>query len=771
MRHHCSGTATLAETAVRVVENMNCTQAAVRRYKVCPDSQTVSGRRGRIARVYGIALSLFCCLAPPLFGAQLDIQGPPGSANFGTHVTVLPNKNIVVTDPFAEGGGAVHLYSPSGALISTLVGDQVGSHGVVVVGGSNFVVVSPDWNNRAGAVTWVNGATGLSGIVSPANSLVGSSEFDQVGRPGPVLKSGITVLTNGNYVVVTFNWRNGAMTGAGAVTWCNGATGRSGAVSSSNSLVGSAFNDFVGYNGATALTNGNYVVRSSLWNTAAAPEVGAVTWGDGNVGVTGVVSPANSLVGNRPIDRVGFSDIGVLTNGNYVVVSPSWDSASVADAGAVTWANGATGRVGTVSESNSLIGVSAEDQVGLPGVTSLANGNYVVRSRWWNSGGVSDAGAVTWANGATGLVGVVNSGNSLVGTLADDRVGDDLFIHERRLTGVTPLANGNYVVASPVWDNGAAVDIGAITWSSGVSGRTGALSPVNSMIGGTAGDKVGASGVWALANNHYVVASPSWSSGGVSRRGAVTWGNGNEAAVGIVVAGNSLVGSQANDSVGILGVTALTNGNYVVVSPFFNNGLIADVGAATWLDGSLGISSVVSSANSLVGSSESDLVGRTAVVALANGHYVVQSPDWKSGTICCVGAITWGNGNTGLTGAVSATNSLVGSSDGDRLGESLDGVGGVAALSGGNYTLVSRLWDNGSIFDAGAVALARGDVGLVGTINASNSVLGTWQFGGLNLVFGYDATLAQMAVGRRQSNIVSLFSLTASEVIFANSFE
>ena len=42
---------------------------------------------------------------------------------------------------------------------------------------------------------------------------------------------------------------------------------------------------------------------------------------------------------------------------------------------------------------------------------------------------------------------------------------------------------------------------------------------------------------------------------------------------------NSLVGTTANDSVGIRGVTAPSNGNYLVASPHFDNGSIVDAGA------------------------------------------------------------------------------------------------------------------------------------------------------------------------------------------------
>src|SRR5207245_11790633 len=51
--------------------------------------------------------------------------------------------------------------------------------------------------------------------------------------------------------------------------------------------------------GATALSNGNYVVFSSHWNG----ERGAVTWGNSSLPIRGTVSNADSLVGTNPKDR------------------------------------------------------------------------------------------------------------------------------------------------------------------------------------------------------------------------------------------------------------------------------------------------------------------------------------------------------------------------------------------------------------------------------------------------------------------------------------
>src|SRR5439155_924114 len=146
----------------------------------------------------------------------------------------------------------------------------------------------------------------------------------------------------GNYVVSSFAWN----ARRGAVTWGNGSTGVTGTVSEANSLIGSAPEEYTGEDGITVLSNGNYAVQSILWNSGR----GAVTWGSGTQGVSGVVSEANSLVGSNPGDQVGYAV--PLSNGNYVVASSQWNSSR----GAVTWADGTMPTRGTVSAGNSLVG-------------------------------------------------------------------------------------------------------------------------------------------------------------------------------------------------------------------------------------------------------------------------------------------------------------------------------------------------------------------------------------------------------------------------------
>jgi hypothetical protein len=175
-------------------------------------------------------------------------------------------------------------------------------------------------------------------------------------------------------------------------------------------------------------------------------------------------------------------------------------------------------------------------------------------------------------------------------------------------------------------------------------------------VGSNPGDEVGLGGLTALSNGNYVVRSLFWSGG----NGAVTWGDGGAGVSGAVSEANSLVGSNRNDAVGIGGITVLINGNYVVGSPSWNG----NRGAVTWGDGGTGVSGAVSEANSLVGSNPNDLVGSdrfgtSHIIRLSDGNYVVGSPSWNGNR----GAATWVDGTSGLTldgrNVITAQNSLV----------------------------------------------------------------------------------------------------------------
>ncbi len=797
--------------------------------------------KARLVRAAHVLLlaSLAALLVTPAQAVQTDLHGPAGSAAFGTSVTVLPNDNVVVTDPLysipggAQEVGAVYLYGKTGTLISTLTGsnagDQVGltpplqASAVTVLTNGNYVITTSRWHNGQGAVTWGSATTGVSGVVSAANSLTGSLGSDNLGNQG------ISPLSNGNYVVCSPSW-NGNV---GAVTWGNGATGTTGTVSSDNSLVGAAANDYTGSgtadttlstagNGVTPLPDGSYVVTSPQWNGT----IGAATWCS-TTGATGVVSATNSLVGSAAGDKAGSGGVVVLTNGNFVIVSPTWAGELLEELdiipGAATWCRSAAAAVGEISSDNSFLGSPQQNPDSLyyqvKFVTALTNGNYVVLGLGYDSSS-NTYGSVTWANGSTGLTGQLTNSNTFLGEgVAIGTVTlptGNGFVQETGPIAVA-LTNGNYVIPSPNWNN----NIGAVTWADGTTGITGTVTAANSLIGtvghdAVGGGGVGSSGVFPLPNGNYVVSSPGWN----NAKGAATWANGTTGLTGVVSIANSLIGTSANDSVGggnseadisdtnlpnELGIIVLSNGNYVVSSPQWNN----NAGAVTWASGTTGLAGAVSSTNSLVGTARSggfvDEAG-TTVVPLANGNYVVCSPGWNRNT----GAVTWGDGTIGVTGAISASNSLTGSATGDQVG-----VGSIAALSNGNYVVSSYFWggnkgaitwgtgtagvkgaisstnslvgaaaddqaggfiiplkDGNYTVDSwrggkGAATLGLGGAALTGVLGAGNSVLGTAANGDESIVLNYQPSIQQMVVGRPADNTVSLFNTAVALPVLA----
>jgi len=568
-----------------------------------------------------------------------------GSLTIGSQAT-LPQFGLPNPDPDPSVNGSF------GARIAAL------SNG-------NFVVTDPTVNQDTGAVYLFNGRTGA--LIS---TLSGDNPGDDIGD----FFEAVTALSNGNFVVDSPGWNGGE----GAVTWVNGTTGATSdgknVIDSANSLEGTRSTDYVG-GGITALANGNYVVLSQDWNGG----LGAATWVNGANGMTGgdhknTIDVQNSLVGTTAGDAVGDAATA-LSNGNFVVLSPYWDGGL----GAATWVNGADGTTGgdhlnAIDPQNSLVGSNPGDSVGNAGAIALTNGNYVVLSPEWGN----VMGAATWVNGSNGTTGgdhqnTIDAQNSLVGSVAlinADSVGQQ----------AVALSNGNYVILSPEWSNST----GAATWGDGTVGIDGSVSPSNSLVGDNPGDRVGSDGATALTNGNYVVLSPGWGGG----LGAATWVSGSTGTTGgdrsnTVDPQNSLTGSATNDNVGE-GATALSNGNYVVSSPNWDS----LSGAATWCDGATGTIGTVTAANSLVGNPE-DEVSVQGIVALANGNYVVLSPDWNGGA----GAATWGNGTTGTTGTVSQSNSLVGTMPNEYLG--LNAV----PLPNGDYVEVGYpgdTWVNGA---------------------------------------------------------------------------
>jgi hypothetical protein len=79
-----------------------------------------------------------------------------------------------------------------------------------------------------------------------------------------------------------------------------------------------------------------------------------------NVGAVYLYRPNGTLIstvrGSSVEDRVGSSGVVVLTNGNYVVVSFSWNNGAIAGAGACPFLHSRTGAgLGTLQKSSGLL--------------------------------------------------------------------------------------------------------------------------------------------------------------------------------------------------------------------------------------------------------------------------------------------------------------------------------------------------------------------------------------------------------------------------------
>ena len=81
-----------------------------------------------------------------------------------------------------------------------------------------------------------------------------------------------------------------------------------------------------------------------------------------------------------------------------------------------------------------------------PDIFALTNGNYLVSSANWDNGIVDAVGAVTWGNGTTGIA--ARSRPPTAWSVAHPPT-------RRQRVEHYPLSNGNYVVRSSNWDEGA----------------------------------------------------------------------------------------------------------------------------------------------------------------------------------------------------------------------------------------------------------------------------------------------------------------------------
>jgi filamentous hemagglutinin family protein len=487
-----------------------------------------------------------------------DPEGAVSSGEFGDTILMAGGK-LVITDPYndvnATDAGAIYVFDPtSGGLLGALRGshanDQVGLNtGSYVeinpVNSNELLIRTPSWNGTAGAITLYSLSAPSTSVISAGNSFVGSAAGDAIGNYGWTLLNG----ASGSELLLLspqFNGDRGAIIKIAATGGV-----RSGTVDATTAFVGQFAGDRVGDLQDIVYGNGTpsalyqqsgyntFVIHNKDFNAGA----GAITVGRVGSAFIGTLSASNSLVGGsstRPLVGDSGQLVVGIPSGYFIAASPDWGDGGGANRGAVTWSSLAAPVVGAISASNSLVGGLANSRVGTGLVVDGAHGFALVNSPQWGDAGGANRGAVTRVSLSTGLTGLISASNSLVGSQAGDRVGSD---------GITLNSDGSYLVFSPEWGSQS----GAITWGSASTGVTGTVDPTavtgNSLVG-SLGSRYGARR-WDVGDRVLVIA-PTWSDdvANAPNKGAFTVLNPLIKTPGLVSAANSVVGSQENDFVG-----------------------------------------------------------------------------------------------------------------------------------------------------------------------------------------------------------------------------
>ncbi len=514
---------------------------------------------------------------------ELTDPTPGAGDQFGQLVVILANGNIAVSDPYdssiAANNGAVHLYdSVTKTRIASIygdeAGDQIGFGSITALANGNFVIASPvdtvGGLAAAGSVRLVDGATGVE---VPGSLVAGNNPGDGIGL------GGITALANSSYVIASWFDTVASQPLAGSVQLIDGTTG----IQIGSTITGDNLFDSVGSGGVTALTNGNFVI------TSPSDDVGLIDNGSVRlVNGSGADVAGGLIAGDNSGDALGPGGVIALTNGNYVIGSPSDNAGN----GSVRLVDGATG---AEIPGGLIVGDNAGDSLGF--VTALANGNYVISAPADDVGAV-DTGSVRLVNGVTG---VEIPGGLITGDTVNDQLG---------FGDTIALANNNFVVAS-IFDDEGFTDNGSVRLASGTSGLQ-----INMIAGENPGDQLGLSvnGITALANNNFVIAS-QLDDAGLTDNGTVRLVDGT---TGNPVVGGTIAGAAADDQLGSDGVFALVSNNYVVVSSLDDEAGL-DLGTVRLVDGSTG----TQIGASITGSSANDLNLATVTGSPAGDYYIL----------------------------------------------------------------------------------------------------------------------------------------------------
>jgi hypothetical protein len=676
--------------------------------------------------------------------------------------------------------------------------DQIGSGGVqyyyLTFPNTNLLISSPNWNGGMSAVTWMNSSTGqlsdssYAGVVSSNNSVLGSATGDAIGTNLRFLNT--TGTSGSNWLIWSKSWGGGK----GAVTWMNGSTGTltdgsyGGAVSAMNSLVGTLTTDAVGsYNSCgdgctqifsgSQLGNGNYIINSPSF----ASSTGAITYGNGNIGIAGVVGASNSLLAENSSNTWTYAgSTGVLVgsgtanggqggvyllnqpinnSGNIVpgfVVSPTtpqtigagWINATlnagtnvdiqanldiVEAAGAVISSTGAgsltlqAGRNLALTNNITMAGglaLSANDPgAAAPGAGSIVTTGAAIQAgsvAMTNYAGGISTGSIT-TSGALNLTATGSNSNIVLGAT---NTGTATLSAGGSITQTSPLSSTGNVITASATGTALTSTGNAMAGFTGTDSSTGAISVTNSsaMLLGTVSTTAGSVAI----NAPSITGAGNVTAGGyggtvsiTTTSGGLSVGNVSGTSLAFNSAG-SLVAGDTTATAGAIGIT--------VPGSISLGGIVGTSVALTSTNGSVTASGPVISG----GGAGSLTVTSATGASFANGGNSVGS---FNVTVTGAGDVALVNSYAVAPLALSAINTPSGSINVSSAG-GINAGGAITAGGGGAVVLDSSagVITTGAV-SGSAVTLASQGPLAVGNISASQITLSS-QSGGITQSIG-----------------------------------
>jgi len=517
----------------------------------------------------------------------------------------------------------------------------------------DWVIFNPDADDPTGPV----GGTNDEGAIILASAaggelgrFYGQSAGERLGDEFQVFES---TTGNGNFFVASPNADPGTVSNAGSVYLADGA---SAAVigqadgDTANELFGSNIDSFSlsGAGDVLVLSSGGHAGGGTIVQLAASD------LGSGNI----VRGRLDGVAGGGTAEGLGTFGVQLTAGGtHYYVRSPFADAGANVDAGSIYFVDKATGAL-----SNRLDGQSTNEGFGSFGNTNVFTfgSNLFLHSRLADAGAVADAGRVL----------VATQSGSVIGQVAGNHASEQL--------GSSFQFVGNDIwVFAPLHDNGSLGAAGAIF--AVANQDLGGTVVRNSLMGGAAGDNLGANGANFVTGTTAFIRVPLADVGSVTDAGTAILVNDSLQEIG------RTSGTSTNEQFSNQFFTTLANGNLVFRSPLADvNGLV-DAGVVKLVSRTTG-----TLIGQTAGTSANEQFGSSGVQSLGNNGFLVVSSNADVGGLVDAGAAVQISGDTG-----TEIQRIVGTSAGEQFGS----FG--FSTNAGRLIFRSPLADIGGIADAG----------------------------------------------------------------------